>query len=96
MWLMLQQEKPGDYVVATGRNASIREFCALAFAYAGLEADQFVRSSQRLMRPAEVEVLLGNAEKIRKRLGWEPETSLETLVAEMVEADLARHKAKIG
>ena len=95
MWLMLQQEQPGDYVVATGRNATILEFCRIAFSYVGLEAEQFVRSNQEFMRPAEVEVLQGDAGKIRKLLGWKPETSLEALVAEMVEADLARHRKRI-
>ena len=93
MWLMLQQEHAGDYVVATGRTTTIREFCRIAFAHAGLEADEFVRTSASLLRPAEVDVLQGDAGKAQRILGWTPETSLEAMAAEMVEADLARHRA---
>ncbi len=92
MWLMLQQDTPGDYVVATGRTASVREFCELAFAYAGLAMKDHVVVDQRYMRPAEVDVLLGDATKAKERLGWSAETSLEALVAEMVDADLERLK----
>jgi GDPmannose 4,6-dehydratase len=94
MWLMLQQAEPGDYVVATGRNASVREFCELAFGYAGLDYKNHVVTRDDLKRPAEVDVLLGDAGKARTRLGWEPTITLEQLVAEMVEADLERHRAK--
>jgi GDPmannose 4,6-dehydratase len=94
MWLMLQQERPDDYVVATGRTTTIREFCRIAFACAGLEAERHVRSSAALMRPAEVDVLHGDATKARERLGWQAEVSLEDLAAEMVEADLARHRGR--
>ncbi len=90
MWLMLQQEKPGDYVGATGRTASVREFCDLAFAHVGLLAQEHIVVDQRFLRPAEVEMLLGNPAKARQKLGWVAETSLEQLVAEMVDADLAR------
>lgn len=90
MWLMLQQEKPDDYVAATGRTASVREFCDLAFAHAGLRAEGHIVVNQRFLRPAEVDVLLGNPAKAREKLGWVAETSLEQLVAEMVDADLAR------
>ncbi len=90
MWLMLQQDKPDDYVAATGRTASVREFCELAFAHVGLRAGDHVVVDQRFLRPAEVDVLLGDASKARDKLGWEAETSLEQLVAEMVDADLAR------
>jgi GDPmannose 4,6-dehydratase len=90
MWLMLQQDKADDYVVATGRAASVREFCALAFAYVGLKMDDHVAIDPRFMRPAEVEKVLGDATKARERLGWRPETTLEALIAEMVDADLAR------
>jgi GDPmannose 4,6-dehydratase len=96
MWLMLQQDRPDDYVVATGRTTTIREFCRIAFAYAGLESERHVRSSATLMRPAEVDVLHGDATKARDRLGWQAEVSLEDLAAEMVEADLARHRARAG
>jgi GDPmannose 4,6-dehydratase len=92
MWLMLQQDAPGDYVVATGRTASVREFCELAFAHVGLHMNDYVVVDRRYMRPAEVDVLLGDAGKARRELGWRPETTLETLVAEMVDVDLARLK----
>ena len=90
MWLMLQQDKPDDYVVATGQTTSVRNFCEKAFAHAGLKMEDHVVTDERFMRPAEVDVLLGNAEKASKKLGWKPETSLERLVAEMVDADIAR------
>ena len=96
MWRMLQQDQPDDYVVATGRSASIREFCDLAFGHAGLEADRYLRTSPHLMRPAEVDTLRGDASKATQRLGWTPVTSLEEMAAEMVEADLARHRAKLA
>jgi GDPmannose 4,6-dehydratase len=94
MWLMLQQDRADDYVVATGRTTTIREFCRIAFAYVGLEADRHVRSSSALLRPAEVDLLHGDATKARDALGWAPEVSLEDLAAEMVEADLARCRAR--
>jgi GDPmannose 4,6-dehydratase len=92
MWLMLQQDKADDYVVATGRATSVREFCALAFAHAGLKMEDHVVVDPRFMRPAEVEKVLGDATKARERLGWRPETTLEVLIAEMVDADMARLK----
>ncbi len=94
MWRMLQQDRADDYVVATGRTTTIREFCRIAFAHAGLEAEAHVRTSSTLLRPAEVDVLQGDAGKARAALGWTPETSLEAMAAEMVEADLARHRAR--
>ncbi|MEC9247177.1 GDP-mannose 4,6-dehydratase [Nitratireductor rhodophyticola] len=90
MWLMLQQDVPEDYVIATGRTVAVSEFCRLAFEHAGLTMEDHVVQDERYMRPAEVDVLLGNPEKARKNLGWAPETTLEMLVAEMVEADLQR------
>jgi GDPmannose 4,6-dehydratase len=95
MWLMLQQDTPDDYVVATGRTTSIREFCRLAFGHAGLNYEDHVTVRADLLRPAEVDLLLGDAGKARRKLGWEPATSLEEMVAEMVEADLARHRARL-
>jgi GDPmannose 4,6-dehydratase len=92
MWLMLQQDTPDDYVVASDRNTTIAEFCRMAFAYLGLEWQEFVRTSNELLRPAEVDALRGDATKARARLGWQPTVTLEELVAEMVEADLARHR----
>lgn len=92
MWLMLQQDTPDDYVVATGRTVSVRDFCRLAFAHVGLNMEDHVTVDERFLRPAEVDVLLGNPAKAKEKLGWTAETSLEDLVAEMVEADLARLK----
>jgi GDPmannose 4,6-dehydratase len=92
MWLMLQQEKPDDYVVATGRTTSVREFCRLAFAEVGLGMEDHVVLDERYLRPAEVPVLRGVAEKAHRVLGWRSETTLEELVAEMVRADLERLK----
>jgi GDPmannose 4,6-dehydratase len=94
MWLMLQQEKPDDYVVATGRTTTVRDMCRLAFAHVGLNYEDFVKVDPAYMRPAEVDVLLGDASKAKARLGWAPEITLETMMAEMVEADLARHRAR--
>jgi len=92
MWLMLQQQKPGDYVIATGRTVSVREFCELAFNYVGLKMRDYVVVDPRYTRPAEVDVLLGNPAKAKKVLGWAAETNLESLVAEMIDADLVRLK----
>ena len=90
MWLMLQQDTPDDYVVATGRTTSVRDFCTLAFRHVGLDMAEHVVVDERYLRPAEVDVLLGDPGKAHARLGWVAETSLEDLVAEMVEADLQR------
>jgi GDPmannose 4,6-dehydratase len=92
MWLMLQQDTPDDYVVATGRTTSVRDFCTLAFAQVGLRMEDHVVVDERYLRPAEVDVLLGNPAKAKEKLGWTAETPLEEMVAEMVEADLARLK----
>ncbi len=94
MWRMLQQETPGDYVIATGRTASVREFCEIAFAHVGLAYTDHVTQRGDLLRPAEVDLLRGNAARAEQRLGWKAEISLEQLVAEMVDADIARHTAK--
>ena len=94
MWLMLQQDVPDDYVIATGRTTSIRDFCAMAFGHVGLDWQEFVKTDAALLRPAEVEVLLGDAGKARQTLGWAPSGTLEDMVAEMVEADLARHRGR--
>ena len=95
MWLMLQQDEPGDYVVAKGRTISVHDMCRLAFAHAGLDMEDFVTIDQSLLRPAEVDVLLGDASKAKEKLGWEPTISLEEMIAEMVEADLARHRSRL-
>jgi GDPmannose 4,6-dehydratase len=89
MWLMLQQEQPDDYVVATGETHSVREFLEEAFAYAGLEWREHVVVDPKYFRPAEVDVLQGDAGKARERLGWRPRVSFRELVRLMVDADLA-------
>ncbi|CAH0118508.1 MULTISPECIES: GDP-mannose 4,6-dehydratase [unclassified Paenibacillus] len=94
MWLMLQQERADDYVIATGETTTVRQMCHLAFDYAGLNYEDYVVIDPALFRPAEVYVLLGNPEKAKRELGWEPATDLRTLVEMMVEADLARVKSE--
>jgi GDPmannose 4,6-dehydratase len=93
MWRMLQEDTAGDYVIATGRKTSIREFCRLAFAHVGLDWQDHVRQDSDLIRPAEVDMLQGDATKACVKLGWQAKTSLEDLVVEMVEADLVRRRA---
>jgi GDPmannose 4,6-dehydratase len=88
MWLMLQQDQPDDYVIATGETHSVREFCELAFDHIGLKWEQFVVQDPAFMRPAEVDHLIGNAAKAGKKLGWEPTVSFTGLVHMMVDADL--------
>jgi GDPmannose 4,6-dehydratase len=94
MWLMLRQDKPDDYVVATGRTTSIREFCRIAFHYVKLNYEDHVVVRPDLIRPAEVDVLQGDATKARTVLGWRPTVTLEDMIAEMIEADLGRHAAR--
>ena len=95
MWLMLQQDTPDDYVIATEETHSVREFCELAFARAGLNYDAYVKVDPKFYRPAEVHVLLGDCAKARQQLGWVPECSFAELVNRMVDADLARVQAEI-
>jgi GDPmannose 4,6-dehydratase len=91
MWLMLQQPQPDDYVIATGRTHYVRDFCRIAFEAAGLGSyEQYVRTDPRFVRPAEVDLLIGDPSKAKRVLGWEPEVSFEQLVAMMVEADVDR------
>ncbi|KSV62338.1 GDP-mannose 4,6-dehydratase [Sinorhizobium sp. GW3] len=90
MWLMLQQDEADDYVVATGRTTTVRAMCEIAFKHVGLEMNDHLRIDPALYRPAEVDVLLGNPAKAKAKLGWEPQIGLEELIAEMVDADLAR------
>jgi GDPmannose 4,6-dehydratase len=92
MWLMLQQEHADDFVVATGRTHSVRDFVRLAFAAAGLDWEKYVVVDPRFYRPAEVDLLIGDPAKARRVLGWTPEVSFEQLVEQMVAADLARLK----
>lgn len=90
MWLMLQQDVPDDYVVATGRTTTVRDMCRVAFQHVGLAMDDYLVIDPALFRPAEVDVLLGNPAKAKAKLGWEAKTSLEEMIAEMVDADLKR------
>jgi len=90
MWLMLQQDEPDDYVIATGRTTSVREMCRMAFAYVGLDYSDHVVVDPSLFRPAEVSVLRGNPAKARTKLGWEATTSLDQLIQMMVDADMVR------
>ena len=90
MWLMLQQDEPSDYVIASGEEHSVRELVEIAFEHAGLEPDKHVVQDQRFMRPAEVDHLVGDASKARRELEWEPRTSFHELVELMVDADLER------
>ncbi|RMH26332.1 MAG: GDP-mannose 4,6-dehydratase [Planctomycetota bacterium] len=88
MWMMLQQDTPDDYVVATGRTISVREFADMAFKHAGLNFEDHVEFDPRYLRPAEVDLLLGDPTKARQKLGWVPETSVEQLAAMMVDHDI--------
>jgi len=93
MWLMLQQELPDDYVVATGESHSVKELVELAFSYAELDWHEYVVVEPTLKRPAEVDRLLGDASKARQKLGWSPKVRFPELVQMMVDADLARCRA---
>ena len=88
MWLMLQQDQPDDYVIATGETHSVQEFCEEAFGYVGLDWQQYVVQDERFMRPAEVDLLVGDASKAGAKLGWEPSVTCGDLVRIMVDADL--------
>jgi GDPmannose 4,6-dehydratase len=90
MWLMLQQDEPGDYVVATGRTTVVRDMCHIAFAHAGLKVDDHIVIKPELFRPAEVDLLCGDPSKAERVLGWRPTIGLEAMIAEMVDADLER------
>jgi len=90
MWRMLQPPRPADYVVGTGETHSVRELCEVAFSHAGLDWKRYVKVNQRLVRPAEVDLLQADASKARRELGWTPRTSFADLVRMMVDADLER------
>ena len=90
MWLMLQADSPDDYVVATGESHSVRELVETAFGHVGLDWEDYVVKDPRFMRPAEVDLLIGDASRANQELGWRPEVSFQDLVAMMVDADLAR------
>jgi GDPmannose 4,6-dehydratase len=92
MWMMLQQGEPGDYVIATGKAHTVRQFAERAFARVGLDWREKVKVDPALLRPAEVDQLLGDASLAREKLGWAPEVSFEEMIDRMVDADLARCK----
>ena len=89
MWLMLQQDEPSDYVVATGKAHSVRYCVQVAFEHVGLDPDKYVEIDESFLRPAEVDHLIGDASKAREKLGWEPQTSFEEMIRLMVDSDLA-------
>jgi GDPmannose 4,6-dehydratase len=91
MWLMLQQPRPEDYVIATGETHSVRELCEIAFRRVGLAWQDHVVVDPKFVRPAEVDMLQGDASKAKRMLGWQPRTSFRQLVEKMVDADMARH-----
>jgi len=93
MWLMLQQDKPEDFVIATGETWSVKDFAKLAFQAVNLNWQDYVELDQKFVRPAEVDVLVGNASKAKKQLNWQPKTSFKEMIKIMVEADLEREKA---
>ena len=90
MWKMAQQKKPDDYVIATGKTHSVKEFLDAAFAYAGLDTKEHVRIDQKYFRPTEVDALCGDASKAKEKLGWAPKTDFAELVRIMVDADLLK------
>jgi GDPmannose 4,6-dehydratase len=92
MWLMLQQDKPDDFVVATGITTTVRDMCAIAFDYVGLNYLDYVEQDQKFIRPSEVDILLGNPNKAKEKLGWKPKVLLQELIEMMMEADLRRNK----
>jgi GDPmannose 4,6-dehydratase len=88
MWLMLQHDKPGDYVVCTGETHAVRDFCEIAFSHVGLDYQEYVVQDPRFYRPADEDLLVGDATKAHKVLGWQPQVSFDNLVKMMVDADL--------
>jgi GDPmannose 4,6-dehydratase len=95
MWLMLQQDQPDDYVIATGETHSVREFVEQAFDHVGLDWQDYVVQDERFMRPAEVDLLVGDPSKAREQLGWQPEVGFQELVQRMVDADMALLSARL-
>jgi len=94
MWLMLQQDKPDDYVISTGKTYSVRQFLDAAFGYVGIaDWEPYVYQDERFFRPAEVEYLLGNSDKAKRELGWEPEVTFQQLVERMIDYDIASSDA---
>jgi len=95
MWLMLQQEQPDDFVIATGRTHSVRDFCRIAFEHVGLDYNDYVKIDQKFVRPAEVDLLLGDSTKAQKALKWDIKVSFEELVKMMVDTDLETYKRRM-
>lgn len=97
MWMMLQHDEPREFVIATGRTTSVRDMLAMAFSHLGLDWQDHVRIDEGLKRPADVDVLCGDPARARADLGWEPQIPLEAMIAEMVDADVARlrHRARV-
>jgi GDPmannose 4,6-dehydratase len=96
MWLMLQQDRADDYVIATGISHSVRDLVTIAFSHAALDWQQHVRQDPALLRPAEVDQLIGDATRAREQLGWTPAVSFDQLIRMMVDADLERWSAAIA
>ena len=96
MWLMLQQDEPDDYVIATGQTRTVQELVETAFGHAGLDWRKHVVIDPKFIRPAEVDILVGDASKAKKKLGWEPTVTFDQMIAQMVEADLERHRRNPG
>jgi GDPmannose 4,6-dehydratase len=96
MWLMLQQDSPDDYVVATGETHSVRKFCRIAFGHVGLNYEDYVVIDEAFYRPAEVDLLIGTPAKAEAKLGWKPEVGFEDLVTMMVDADLALLEGRLS
>jgi GDPmannose 4,6-dehydratase len=94
MWLMLQQEKADDFVIATGKSHSVRELVEVAFGHAGLEWQKYVKQDPKFLRPAEVDHLIGDPAKAKATLGWKPDVDFPTLITMMVDADVARHSGR--
>ena len=95
MWLMLQQEEPDDYVIATGETHTVRELLELAFGYVKLDWKKYVKNDPRYFRPTEVDLLIGDASKAKRKLGWKPKVSFNDLITMMVESDLKAERLKL-
>jgi GDPmannose 4,6-dehydratase len=93
---MLQQDEPGDYVVATGLTHSVRELCEVAFSRAGLRYEDYVRVDEKFIRPAEVDSLVGNPAKISEKIGWKPQVDFAGLIEMMVDADIDRLRPQVS
>ncbi|MBV8264397.1 MAG: GDP-mannose 4,6-dehydratase [Candidatus Eremiobacteraeota bacterium] len=96
MWLMLQQDEPDDYVIATGETRTVGELVETAFSYAGLDWRKYVMLDPKFIRPAEVDILVGDASKAHRKLGWKPEVTFKQMIEQMVDADLERHARSLS